>query len=120
MLWGVVQRFEDLSHLPSGSEVHPEARHDAAGSQGDHTAEMEHNGGHHAFLDRSQTTLLRCSIDGSVLLPKAPSVERLAALQTGGKVLEVIRELLVFAVLHNLVEVLHMLDYRVQLQRQRC
>lgn len=38
---GVVQRFEDLSHLPSGSEVHPEARHGAAGRQADHTGETK-------------------------------------------------------------------------------
>lgn len=49
-------------------------------------------------------------------VPKAPSVERLAALQAGGEVLEVVRELLVFPKLHHVVEVLHVLDHRVELQ----
>ncbi|MEQ2202755.1 hypothetical protein XENOCAPTIV_014774, partial [Xenoophorus captivus] len=42
-LRGVVQRFEDLSYLPSCSEVHPEARHGTASGQADHTEETKHN-----------------------------------------------------------------------------
>ena len=42
VLWGVIECFEDLSHLPSGPEVHPEAGHGAAGSQADHTGETTH------------------------------------------------------------------------------
>lgn len=41
MLRGVVERFEDLGHLPSGPEVHPEAGHGTARSQADHTAELK-------------------------------------------------------------------------------
>lgn len=41
MLWGVVECFEDLSHLPSGPEVHPEAGHGTARSQADHTGVLK-------------------------------------------------------------------------------
>lgn len=43
VLWGIVERFEDLSHLPSGPEVHPEAGHGAACSQADHTKDTTQN-----------------------------------------------------------------------------
>lgn len=39
VLRGVVQRLEDLGHLPSGPEVHPEAGHGTAGGQADHAEE---------------------------------------------------------------------------------
>lgn len=39
MLRGVVERFEDLRHLPSGPEVHPEAGHGAARGQADYTGD---------------------------------------------------------------------------------
>lgn len=42
VLWGIIECFEDLSHLPSGPEVHPEAGHGTACGQADHTEETTH------------------------------------------------------------------------------
>lgn len=42
-LGGVVERFEDLGHLPPSTQVHPEARHGAAGSQADNTGHTHTN-----------------------------------------------------------------------------
>lgn len=50
-------------------------------------------------------------------IPEAARVERLSALQTGGQVLKVVGELLVLAKLHHVVEVLHVLDHRVELTK---
>lgn len=36
VLGRVIERFEDLSHLSSGPEMHPEAGHSAASGQADH------------------------------------------------------------------------------------
>lgn len=52
------------------------------------------------------------------LLPQAARVEGLSALQTSGQVLKVIGELLVLSELHHVVEVLHVLDDRVQLENR--
>lgn len=48
--------------------------------------------------------------------PEAASVEGLPALQPGGEVLKVIGKLLVFSKLHHIIEVLHVLDHRVELE----
>lgn len=37
VLWGIVECFKNLSHFPSGPEVHPEAGHGTATGQADHT-----------------------------------------------------------------------------------
>lgn len=125
MLGGIIEGFEDLRHLPSGPEVHPEARHGTAGRQTDHT---EHT---HVFLliliNGRGTELTLCASGciwfddrGSMFLPEASRVERLSALQTSRQVLKVIREFLVLPELNHIVEVLHMLDDCVQLEnRQR-
>lgn len=47
----------------------------------------------------------------SFRLPKAASVERLAALEACCQVLEVVRELLVLSELHHIVEVLYVLHH---------
>lgn len=48
--------------------------------------------------------------------PKATCVERLSTFQTGIEILKVVSELLVLAELHHVVEVLHVLDDRIQLK----
>lgn len=48
--------------------------------------------------------------------PKATSVERLSTFQTGIEILKVVSELLVLAELHHVVEVLHVLNDRIQLK----
>lgn len=39
VLWSVAEYFEDLRHLPSGSQVHSEAWHGAARGQADYTVQ---------------------------------------------------------------------------------
>lgn len=39
VLWSVAEYFEDLRHLPSGSQVHSEAWHGAACGQADYAAQ---------------------------------------------------------------------------------
>lgn len=46
VLWGIVECFEDLRHLPSGPEVHPEAGHGTARRQADHTEETTRHAQH--------------------------------------------------------------------------
>lgn len=50
-------------------------------------------------------------------LPKATCVERLSTLQTSSQILKIISELLVLSKLHHVIEVLHMLDDRIQLEK---
>lgn len=52
-------------------------------------------------------------------VPKASGVKGLATLQTRGKILKVICELLILAELNHVIEVLYMLDDGVQLQREK-
>lgn len=52
---------------------------------------------------------LRLSL--ALVLPKAASVERLAALEACSQVLEIVRELLVLSELHHIVEVLYVLHH---------
>lgn len=47
--------------------------------------------------------------------PKAACVKGLTSLQTSGKILKVIGELLILTKLYHIIEVLHMLDNGVQL-----
>lgn len=42
VLRSVVERFEDLSHLSSGPEMHPEAGHSTASGQADHAGTHTH------------------------------------------------------------------------------
>lgn len=51
--------------------------------------------------------------------PKAARVKGLTSLQTSGKILKVICELLILAKLHHIIEVLHVLDNGVQLLRKQ-
>lgn len=60
----------------------------------------------------------KTALSGSLLLPKASCVERLAALQPRLQVLEVVCELLVLSKLHHVVEMLDVLHHRVQLGRR--
>lgn len=50
-------------------------------------------------------------------LPKASCVEWLAALQSSLQILKIIRELLILSELHHVIEVLHMLDDCIQLDK---
>lgn len=51
-------------------------------------------------------------------LPKAACVERLAALQPRLQILKVVCELLIFAELHHVVEMLHVLHHCVELPEE--
>lgn len=51
-------------------------------------------------------------------VPKAACVKGLATLQTCGKILKVICELLILAKLNHVIEVLYVLNDGVQLQRE--
>lgn len=51
-------------------------------------------------------------------LPKAPCVERLAALQPRLQILKVVCELLILTELHHVVEMLHMLHHCVELPKK--
>lgn len=114
MLRCVVERFEDLSHLSSGPEMHPEAGHGAASGQADHAGTHTHTNEH------STTTSTWCRSNqegwGGGFSPKATCVERLSTFQAGVEILKVVSELLVLSKLHHVVEVLHVLDDRIQLE----
>lgn len=63
--------------------------------------------------------MVRIYTEGMFSVPKAACVKGLTSLQTSGKILKVIRELLILAKLHHIIEMLHVLDNSVQLQRKR-
>lgn len=118
MLGGIIESLKDLRHFAPGPQVHAEAGQSAACRQANNTVTTHtrtHVQIHH--LNKPLTfgivhypvTVVRKSL--SLSLPKAASVERLAALQARSQVLEVIRELLVLSELHHVVEVLHVLHH---------
>lgn len=61
----------------------------------------------------------KAALSVSFHLPKASCVEWLTALQSRLQVLKIIRELLILAKLHHVIEVLHMLHHRVQLVERK-
>lgn len=58
--------------------------------------------------------------DGLLLhLPKASCVEWLAALQPRLQILKIVRELLILAKFHDVIEVLHVLHHCVELRERK-
>lgn len=113
----VVERFEDLSHLSSGPEMHPEAGQSTARGQADHAGththtQMSNRREHQHGIPAAGERRWRSS-------PKATCVERLTTFQPGVEILKVIGELLVLSKLHHVVEVLHVLDDSIQLEKHQ-